>query len=211
MFMVTAVGAAVSLVGFWPGSARWPGAHRAAAAGASRDGESITAQAPPLDRGQNSRFKVQRSGGGWFRHRFGRATASGAPDGSGGASTGGAAGGPGAFSGPVRLRRLLREPYLRNLAAFQGLYVGVEAALAGWLATYLVEQFGATPAAAALATSLYWGGFLVGRPATAVIAHRYGPQRVLPWLCPLGAAAAAAGVVAPSAAWATAAYAAAGL
>jgi fucose permease len=111
----------------------------------------------------------------------------------------------------VDLRRLLREPYLRNLALIQGLYCGVEIGIAGWLATYLVEQFGAAPAAGALATSFYWAGFLVGRPTTAYVAHRYGPQRVLPWICLAGVVAAAAGVASGSAVWAVAAYTAAGL
>ncbi len=99
--------------------------------------------------------------------------------------------------GLLRLLRLLREPGLRRLALIQGLYVGVEAALAGWLATYLVEQFGTDPAAGALATSAYWAGFLAGRPVIAYLTHRYGPQRVLSHLFVAAIAAAVAGVWAP--------------
>lgn len=116
-----------------------------------------------------------------------------------------------ALAGPANLLRVVREPYLRSLAALQGLYVGVEAGIAGWLASYLVGQFGASPANAALATSAYWAGFLVGRFVMAYATHRYGPHRLLPWMCVASLATAIAGVSVPTPLLAAAAYAAAGL
>jgi len=87
---------------------------------------------------------------------------------------------------------LLREPFLARLALVQGLYVGVELGIAGWIATYMVDAFGAGVGAGALATSVYWGGFLAGRPVMAYVTHQIGPSRTLPWL--IGVAALAAGV-----------------
>jgi fucose permease len=113
--------------------------------------------------------------------------------------------------GPKHLLRLLRDPVLRTLAIVQGLYVGVEVALSGWIASYLTEQFHAAPAEGALATSLFWGGFLIGRPVAAYLTHRFGPQRLLPCFCLAGVITVAAGVASSGAWWASAAYAAAGL
>lgn|GEM_PF-261054 len=112
---------------------------------------------------------------------------------------------------PLRLLALLRERRLRRLAVLQGLYVGTEVSVAGWVATHLIETFGATPAAGSLGTSAYWGGFLIGRPVVAVLAGRIGPYRLLPWLCLAGAAFALAGAAAPAALAAAGAYALAGL
>ncbi|MGH2354189.1 MAG: MFS transporter, partial [Chloroflexota bacterium] len=103
--------------------------------------------------------------------------------------------------------RLLGEPYLRSLAAIQALYVGVEIGVAGWVATYLVEEFGAGEADGALVTAAYWAGFLIGRPAVAYLSHRVHPQRILPWLIVAGLAAGGVGVAAPAALVASAAYA----
>ena len=112
---------------------------------------------------------------------------------------------------PLAVLHLLREPHLARLAALQGLYVGVELGIPGWLATYLIATFGLGVGAGALATSLYWAGFLVGRPAVAWLTHRYGPGRVVFRLIFLAVAAAVAGVLAPSAPLAVAAYVVAGI
>jgi fucose permease len=100
----------------------------------------------------------------------------------------------------------LREPALLRLAMVQGLYVGVELGIAGWIATYVVDTFGTDEAAGALATSVYWAGFLVGRPALAYVTHRFGPLRSLPWMIGAGLVTCAAGIFAPSAILATACY-----
>ena len=94
---------------------------------------------------------------------------------------------------------LLREPRLARLALVQGLYVGVELGIAGWIATYLVESFGTDEGTGALATSLYWGGFLAGRPVVAYVAQRYGPARLLPWLVGAAIVLAAGAVLAQGA------------
>ncbi|MBI3970609.1 MAG: MFS transporter [Chloroflexi bacterium] len=100
-------------------------------------------------------------------------------------------------SSPLHVLQLLREPYLRTLATIQALYVGVEVGLAGWVATYVIEQFGAGETAGALATSAYWAGFLAGRPIVAVLTNRFTPNAVLPWFSALGIATAVASVLAP--------------
>ncbi|KAK4935021.1 hypothetical protein LTR10_023833 [Elasticomyces elasticus] len=43
------------------------------------------------------------------------------------------------------------------------LYVGVETSMGGWLATYCARDLHATPSVAALATSLFWTGQMLGR------------------------------------------------
>ena len=100
---------------------------------------------------------------------------------------------------PGGMFRLLRHPHLRRLAAIEGLYVGVEVGTAGWVATYLIGEFNAPEAAGALATSGFWAGFLVGRPIVALLAHRLGPRRLLPWLLGLPLFAAIVGSLAPTA------------
>jgi len=101
---------------------------------------------------------------------------------------------------------LLREPVLARLALVQGLYVGVELGIAGWIATYMVDAFGAGEGAGALATSVYWGGFLAGRPVMAYVTHQFGPSRTLPWLIGVAALAAGAAIFAQGALLATIAY-----
>lgn len=107
---------------------------------------------------------------------------------------------------PFAVLRLLREPHLARLAALQGLYVGVELGIPAWLATYLIDGFGTGEGAGALATSLYWAGFLAGRPAVAWLTHRYDPARVVSRLIAVAVVAALAGIVAPSGPAAAAAY-----
>lgn len=107
--------------------------------------------------------------------------------------------------------RRLREPAIRRLAAIQGMYVGVEIGIAGWLTTYLVEEFGAADSVGALATTAYWTGFLAGRPLAAYLTHRFGPGSVLPWLCVGAVLAAGVGVAAPSSLLAAAGFAATGV
>ncbi|HET7769080.1 MAG TPA: MFS transporter [Chloroflexota bacterium] len=107
---------------------------------------------------------------------------------------------------PLAIVRLLREPSLARLAAIQGLYVGVELGIAGWIATYLIDEFGSSGDAGALATSVYWGGFLVGRPITAWLTHRFDPLRLMRWTMAAGLVCGVVGIIAPSAAVAAAVY-----
>ena len=99
---------------------------------------------------------------------------------------------------PLAIAYLLRDSRLARLSAIQGLYVGVELGIAGWIATYLIDEFGADEAAGALATSLYWGGFLVGRPLTAWLTHRFDPMSVLRWAMAVAMVCGVVGVFAPS-------------
>ena len=107
---------------------------------------------------------------------------------------------------PLAIGRLLGDARLARLSAMQGLYVGVELGIAGWIATYLVDEFGSGADAGALATSLYWAGFLVGRPLLAWLTHRFDPAAVLRWAIGAGLVCGAAGVVAPTALLTTLAY-----
>jgi MFS transporter, FHS family, glucose/mannose:H+ symporter len=116
---------------------------------------------------------------------------------------------PAAASGrrtKTSLLATLKEPQLVRLALVQGLYVGVELGIAGWIATYLVDTFGADEAIGALSTSIFWAGFLIGRPLLAYLTHRFGPMQSLPWMMGAGIAACGAGIFAPNAFVATAAY-----
>ena len=109
-------------------------------------------------------------------------------------------------SSPAAVVRLLADHRLARLAGLQGLYVGVELGVAGWIATYLIDEFRADAAAGAVATSLYWAGFLAGRPVAAWLTHRYEPVLVLRWAVAAGLLFAVAGVVAPTAPVAIALY-----
>lgn len=110
---------------------------------------------------------------------------------------GDAAAGTPASSNPAAVVRLLRNARLARLAALQGLYVGVELGVAGWIATYLVDEFKTDADAGALSTSLYWAGFLVGRPLLAWLTHRFDPATVLHRSVIAGLLFAVAGVFAP--------------
>ena len=59
------------------------------------------------------------------------------------------------------------------------LYVGVEAGIAAWLTTYMIELHGAAPAAGARATAAFWAALLVGRLAAAGLTGRWSIRRVL--------------------------------
>ena len=102
-------------------------------------------------------------------------------------------------SNPLTIVRLLRDPRLARLAALQGLYVGVELGVAAWIATYLIDEFQTGADAGALSTSIYWAGFLVGRPILAWLTHRFDPATVLHRAVIAGLLFALAGVFAPNA------------
>lgn len=112
---------------------------------------------------------------------------------------------------PSAIFALLREPRLAQLAALQGLYVGVELGIAGWIATYLMDEFRVTAAAGAASTSLYWAGFLAGRPLLAWLTYRFDPAVVLVRVIMVAVVCGVIGVMAPTAVVATAAYVAAGV
>lgn len=105
------------------------------------------------------------------------------------------------------LLHALREPHLAQLAGLQALYVCVEVGLSGWIATDLVDRFGAGEGAGALATSAFWGGFLIGRPLVAWISHRANPARLLPWMVGLALLTAAGSVLVTGPVAASVAYA----
>lgn len=59
------------------------------------------------------------------------------------------------------------------------LYGGIEAGLAGWLASYTEATLGVSPARAAMLTSLFWLAYLLGRVAATVATLRVRPGHVL--------------------------------
>src|SRR5688572_27511617 len=59
------------------------------------------------------------------------------------------------------------------------LYGGVESGFSGWAPTYLERTLGVTPADAALATSIYWLSYVIGRVVSTALALRIGPAVVL--------------------------------
>jgi MFS transporter, FHS family, glucose/mannose:H+ symporter len=59
------------------------------------------------------------------------------------------------------------------------LYGGIEAGLAGWLASYTEQTLGVTPARAAMLTSLFWLAYLLGRVSATVATLRVRPGYVL--------------------------------
>ena len=59
------------------------------------------------------------------------------------------------------------------------LYGGVESGFSGWAPTYLERTLGVTPASAALATSIYWLSYVIGRVVSTALALRIGPAVVL--------------------------------
>ncbi len=82
-------------------------------------------------------------------------------------------------SQPPAWRLLLADAALRWLALMMLLYVGVEAGIAAWLTTYMIELHGAAPAAGARVTAAFWAALLVGRLAAAGLTGRWSARRVL--------------------------------
>jgi FHS family Na+ dependent glucose MFS transporter 1 len=62
---------------------------------------------------------------------------------------------------------------------FMSLYVGAEVGVGGWLSTYAVEMGLADATSAAFLTSIYWGGFTIGRIFSIPIAVRVRPRVIL--------------------------------
>jgi fucose permease len=79
--------------------------------------------------------------------------------------------------------RLLRREEIWRAALVLGLYVGAEVSIAGWLVTFLQQQFGWSEAMGAWALSGYWGGFLAGRLVISASARRLAPGRLLIACC----------------------------
>jgi fucose permease len=89
------------------------------------------------------------------------------------------------------LAETLRLPKAQLGAAAFFLYLGVEATAGAWLFSLLEEGRGASMAAAGAATSLYWGGLLVGRIGFGFAPNSLRPETLLPPAI-AGAAACAA-------------------
>jgi fucose permease len=102
-----------------------------------------------------------------------------------------------ALPGAAALVQLARRPPLWRASLMLGLYVGAEVAIAGWLVTYLQQQFGWTATQGAWALSGYWGGFLLGRLASGALARQIAPWRLLAVLCAGAVAASLLGALAP--------------
>lgn len=75
--------------------------------------------------------------------------------------------------------RLLADVRLRWLAILTLLYVGVEAGISAWLATYMIEIHSVGPATGARASAAFWAALLVGRLITAFLIGRWTIRQVL--------------------------------
>lgn len=78
------------------------------------------------------------------------------------------------------LAETLRLPKAQLGAAAFFLYLGVEATAGAWLFSLLQEGRGASMAAAGTATSVYWGGLLVGRIGFGFMPNSLRPETLLP-------------------------------
>ncbi|TCZ66658.1 MFS transporter [Roseicella aquatilis] len=102
-------------------------------------------------------------------------------------------GGPEPASGPgLPALDVLRNRMARRQIAAFFLYCGVEAGTGQWLATILVASRGADPAAAGVATTLFWAALALGRVGLGFVVDRMGADRMLR-LAVLVAALASAG------------------
>lgn len=93
--------------------------------------------------------------------------------------------------------RLLRREEIWRAALVLGLYVGAEVSIAGWLVTFLQQEFGWSDVLGAWALSGYWGGFLAGRLVISASARRLAPGRLLIACCTGALGSSLLGAVAP--------------
>jgi MFS family permease len=83
-------------------------------------------------------------------------------------------------SGPQQAAPRWRPPVaLLLIGVLVLLYGGVEAGLAGWLASYTEQTLGVRPARAAVLTSLFWLAYLAGRISATLAALRVRPGYIL--------------------------------
>lgn len=75
--------------------------------------------------------------------------------------------------------RLLRDPFILLLALLLFFQSGNEITTSGWLTTFAVSQFGATPASASFYLSVLWGSLILGRLAAAWFLTRIQPATVV--------------------------------
>ncbi len=92
---------------------------------------------------------------------------------------------------PGNVRSHKRTGLALLMAVFFFLYVGMEIAFGGWIASYAVAVGYGDAAAAAVLTSAFWGAFMLGRLFSVPLATRLRPQVVMLLdfaLCGLGIA-----------------------
>ncbi|MCS6847356.1 MAG: MFS transporter [Anaerolineae bacterium] len=90
---------------------------------------------------------------------------------------------------PANARSHTRTGLALLMAVFFFLYVGMEIAFGGWIASYAVAIGYGDAAAAAVLTSAFWGAFMLGRLLSVPLATRLRPQVVMLLdfaLCTLG-------------------------
>lgn len=90
---------------------------------------------------------------------------------------------------PANTRSHTRTGLALLMAVFFFLYVGMEIAFGGWIASYAVAIGYGDAAAAAVLTSAFWGAFTLGRLLSVPLATRLRPQVVMLLdfvLCALG-------------------------
>jgi FHS family glucose/mannose:H+ symporter-like MFS transporter len=95
------------------------------------------------------------------------------------------------------LLRLAQRQEVWRAALVLGLYVGAEVSIAGWLVTFLQQQFGWSEALGSWALSGYWSGFLGGRLLIGILARRLASGRLLRGCCVGALLSSLLGAVAP--------------
>lgn len=79
----------------------------------------------------------------------------------------------------VESRPAMRWPLVLLIAVYFFLYVGMEIAYGGWIASYAVAIGYGDAAAAAVLTSAFWGALTVGRLLSIPIGSRFKPSTIL--------------------------------
>ncbi len=105
---------------------------------------------------------------------------------------------------PADVRSHTRTGLALLMAVFFFLYVGMEVAFGGWIASYAVAIGYGSAAAAAVLTSAFWGAFMVGRLLSVPLATRLRAGSVMAIdfaLCMLGMAIFLLGGGSPPALW----------
>src|SRR5690606_5621881 len=97
---------------------------------------------------------------------------------------------PSAFR-PADFVTLIRSPFLLLTCGVMILYVGAEAGISNWTASYTLQAVEAGALFGANVTALFWAGLGLGRLTTGALSGRLGPMslRHLGWVRISGVAA----------------------
>lgn len=74
---------------------------------------------------------------------------------------------------------IVRDPIVVGLCATILLYVGAELGLSSWVAAYLKQDIGTTPARAASSVAVFWVGIGLGRAVGAKVAERVSDGKLI--------------------------------